>query len=196
MIRSAAFRGLAPLVLAGLVLAVPAAAEPGAAAPDSPLGFTMTRIDGAPQPLSDYAGDVLLLVNVASRCGHTPQYEGLERLHERYRARGFAVLGFPANDFGGQEPGTDAEIAEFCRSTYGVSFPMFSKISVKEPGAHPLYRMLTALPEPVGGPVAWNFQKYLVDREGRVVARFEPATKPEDTALVAVLERLLDAPRP
>jgi glutathione peroxidase len=172
---------------------------PGPAAsgepPRSPLDFTLDRIDGTPEPLSTYRGQVLLLVNVASRCGLTPQYEGLEALYGRYRDRGFAVLGFPANDFAGQEPGTDEEIAEFCRSNYGVRFPMFSKISVAGADPHPLYRMLTGLPEPLGGPIEWNFQKFLVDREGRVVARFAPRVAPEDPSLVEEIERLLAVAR-
>lgn len=155
------------------------------------LSHSLDRIDGTPQPLSDYRGRVLLLVNVASKCGNTPQYEGLESLYEKYRDRGFAVLGFPSNDFGDQEPGTDAEIASFCRSTYGVRFPMFSKIRVTGEDAHPLYRAITSLPEPIGGPVKWNFQKYLVDRSGRVVARYSPRTQPDDPALVARIETLL-----
>ena len=155
------------------------------------LSHSLDRIDGTPQPLGDYRGRVLLLVNVASKCGNTPQYEGLESLYEKYRDRGFAVLGFPSNDFGGQEPGTDAEIASFCRSTYGVRFPMFSKIRVTGEDAHPLYREITSLPEPIGGPVKWNFQKYLVDRSGRVVARYSPRTQPDDPALVARIETLL-----
>jgi glutathione peroxidase len=155
------------------------------------LGHTLDRIDGSPQSLGDYRGRVLLFVNVASKCGNTPQYEGLESLYETYRDRGFAVLGFPSNDFGGQEPGTDAEIASFCHSTYGVRFPMFSRIRVKGEDAHPLYRDITSLPEPIGGPVKWNFQKYLVDRSGAVVARYSPRTQPEDAALVARIETLL-----
>jgi glutathione peroxidase len=155
------------------------------------LDFTMKRLDGTEQKLGDYRGQVLLLVNVASKCGLTPQYEGLEALYEKYRSRGFAVLGFPANDFAGQEPGSDGEIATFCRSTYGVEFPMFSKITVKGAGQHPLYRKLTSLPAPLGGEVQWNFQKYLVDRRGEVVAKFDPRTKPDDPGLVAKLEELL-----
>ncbi|PKN82613.1 MAG: glutathione peroxidase [Chloroflexi bacterium HGW-Chloroflexi-9] len=151
----------------------------------------MQRIDGAEQPLSDYQGQVLLLVNVASKCGNTPQYEGLERLYEAYRERGLAVLGFPANEFGGQEPGTDEEIQEFCSATYGVQFPMFSKIVVKGEGIHPLYERLTSMPEPIGGEVRWNFQKYLVDREGNVVQKFHPKMQPDDPELVAAIEALL-----
>jgi glutathione peroxidase len=156
------------------------------------LDFEMNRLDGREEPLVRYLGQVLLLVNVASKCGLTPQYEALEALHERYRGRGFAVLGFPANDFAGQEPGSDAEIAAFCRATYGVEFPMFSKISVKGAGQHPLYQKLTGLPEPIGGEVEWNFQKYLVNRSGEVVARFVPRTAPDAPALVSQLEALLE----
>jgi glutathione peroxidase len=155
------------------------------------LDYRMSRIDGTPQDLADYRGQVLLLVNVASKCGLTPQYEGLEALYDRYKDRGFAVLGFPANDFAGQEPGSDAQIAEFCRSTYGVRFPMFSKIAVKGEGQHPLYRELTSLPAPLGGEVQWNFQKYLVNRRGEVVAKFDPRTAPDAPALVERLEALL-----
>ena len=170
----------------------PASGGPASGGPPPALyEFRLDRIDGRPGSIADYRGQVLLLVNVASRCGYTPQYEGLEAIYERYRERGFAVLGFPSNDFAGQEPGSNAEIADFCRSTYGVEFPMFAKIAVKGEGAHPLYRHLQSLPEPVGGPVEWNFQKYLVDRDGRVVARFAPRTSPSDPELLARIEQLL-----
>ena len=155
------------------------------------LDYKMKRLDGSEQSLRDYQGQVLLLVNVASKCGLTPQYDGLEKLYGKYKAKGFAVLGFPANDFMGQEPGTDDQIADFCRSTYGVDFPMFSKITVKGEGKHPLYQELTGMPAPIGGEVAWNFQKYLVDRKGAVVAKFDPRTAPDDPALVAQIEELL-----
>lgn len=155
------------------------------------FNLTMQRLDGSEQPLADYQGKVLLLVNVASKCGFTPQYEGLERLHETYRERGFSVLGFPANDFKGQEPGTDEEIAEFCSATYGVQFPMFSKIAVTGEEKHPLYQYLTSQPEPVGGEVSWNFQKYLVDREGNVVKMFGPRVTPEDPSVVESITALL-----
>jgi glutathione peroxidase len=155
------------------------------------LSFTMQRLDGSQQGLSDYKGKVVMLVNTASQCGLTPQYEGLEALYAKYRDRGFVVLGFPANNFAGQEPGNDVQIAAFCRSRYGIQFPMFSKISVKGQDIHPLYRNLTALPDPLGGEVQWNFQKYLLDRRGSVVAKFSPQTKPEDPALVAKIEALL-----
>ncbi|MCG8591028.1 MAG: glutathione peroxidase [Proteobacteria bacterium] len=157
------------------------------------LQFEAKRLAGPSESLSRYRGDVLLIVNTASRCGNTPQYEGLQSLYERYRERGFQVLGFPSNDFGRQEPGTDAEIGAFCRANYGVDFPMFSKVSVRGEAAHPVYQYLTSLPAPLGGPVEWNFQKYLVDREGRVVARFAPRTQPDAPELVGALERLLDA---
>jgi glutathione peroxidase len=173
--------------LALLPLALAAEAE----APTTFLGFTMNRIDGAEQPLSDYRGRVLLVVNVASKCGLTKQYAGLESLYEEYRSRGFAVLGFPANDFRAQEPGTNAEIADFCRATYAVEFPMFAKIHVAGPDQHPFYDYLTGLPAPIGGPVEWNFQKYLVDRRGRVVARFEPKLPPRDPSIVEAIEALL-----
>jgi glutathione peroxidase len=155
------------------------------------LDYKMKRLDGSEQSLRDYQGQVLLLVNVASKCGLTPQYDGLEKLYAKYKGKGFSVLGFPANDFMGQEPGTDAQIADFCRSTYGVDFPMFSKITVKGDGKHPLYQELTGMPAPIGGEVAWNFQKYLVDRKGSVVAKFDPRTAPDDPALVAQIEELL-----
>lgn len=153
--------------------------------------FTMQRIDGSTQSLGDYRGKVLMLVNVASKCGQTPQYEVLERVYEQYRERGFEVLGFPANNFKGQEPGTDAEIAEFCAATYGVKFPMFSKISVQGEDIHPLYQYLTTLPEPMGGDVRWNFQKYLVDRGGNVVSRIEFRTRIDEPEVIAQIESLL-----
>jgi len=158
-----------------------------AALPDVEL----TRIDGSEDRLAAWRGQVLLIVNVASRCGFTPQYEGLEALYDRYRERGFAVLGFPSNDFAGQEPGSNAEIAQFCRGKYGVRFPMFEKLRVKGPDRHPLYAALTGLPGPLGGEVAWNFQKYLVDREGRVVAKFAPRVEPRDDQLTSRIEELL-----
>lgn len=181
------------LVAIVLAFAAPAGhTEPAQAnQEDSVLDRTMKRIDGSEQSLADYKGKVVLLVNTASKCGLTPQYEALETLFRTYRDRGFVVLGFPSNDFLGQEPGTDAQIAQFCRSTYGVEFPMFSKISVKGDDVHPLYRELTSQPPPIGGPVEWNFQKYLLDRSGRVVAKFSPRTKPDDRDVVGKIEELL-----
>jgi glutathione peroxidase len=181
------------VVLLCALLVGPAVAEPPTA---QVLDFRMRRLAGPEQDLAEYRGDVVLIVNVASRCGLTPQYEGLQKLYETHRERGFVILGFPSNDFRGQEPGTDAEIRAFCEKNYGVSFPMFSKIRVRGEDKHPLYARLTAQPEPVGGEVAWNFQKYLVDRSGRVVARFEPRTDPQDPDLLAHLESLLEQKRP
>ena len=153
------------------------------------LGFTMQRIDGTEAPLADYKGKVVLVVNVASKCGLTPQYEGLEALHEAKSGDGLVILGFPANDFMGQEPGTNEEIAAFCSTEYGVTFPMFAKIAVTGDGAHPLFQSLTAASE----APSWNFTKYLIDRDGRLAKRFGPRTSPQDPELVAEIDRLLAA---
>jgi glutathione peroxidase len=171
----------------------------------------LTTIRGGETTLGDYAGKVLLVVNTASKCGLTPQYEGLEALYRKYRDQGLVVLGFPANDFGGQEPGADEEIEAFCTTSYAVDFPMFSKIRVTGEDKHPLYAALTAaVPAPEGETegfrdrlrghgmtptqapeVLWNFEKFLVGRDGRVAARFGPATPPDDPALVAAIEAAL-----
>lgn len=148
---------------------------------------TMNRIDGSPQPLADYQGQVVLMVNVASQCGLTPQYAGLESLYRTHQADGFVVLGFPANNFGGQEPGSNEEIQAFCTGNYDVTFPMFEKISVAGDDKHELYQTLST----VGGEPNWNFTKYLVDRQGRVVQRFGPRTAPDDPALVAAIDELI-----
>ncbi|MBM3940630.1 MAG: glutathione peroxidase [SAR202 cluster bacterium] len=158
------------------------------------LDIRMKRLDGVEQHLADYRGKVLLLVNVASYCGNTPQYRDLQAMHAEYRDRGFEVLAFPANDFGAQEPGTDAEIAEFCASRYGVTFPVFSKITVRGRDIHPLYAAITSRPAPIGGEVTWNFQKYLVDRRGNVVAKFPPSLSPRDRSIVAKIDELLKQP--
>jgi glutathione peroxidase len=158
--------------------------------------FGLKRLDGGKDSLGAYRGQVLLIVNVASQCGYTPQYKELQTLYERYRDRGFSILGFPSNDFGKQEPGSDQEIAKFCRANYGVEFPMFTKCKVLGEDAHPLYRELASRPEPIGGDVTWNFEKYLVDREGRVAARFDPEVTPEDPRIAKDIEQLLAAPRP
>lgn len=157
------------------------------------LDHTMQRIDGTVEPLEHYRGNVLMLVNVASKCGLTPQYAALQDLYDRYHNRGFEILAFPANDFMGQEPGTNEEIARFCELNYNVTFPLFAKISVKGEAMHPLYRELTSMPEPIGGEVQWNFQKYLVDRQGNVVARFGPRTTPDSPEVVEAIEKLLQA---
>lgn len=152
--------------------------------------FSMKTIDGDMRSLAEYKGKVLLLVNVASECGYTPQYKDLEAVYRKYKDQGFIVLGFPANNFGAQEPGTDAEIKEFCTTKYDVTFDMFSKISVKGDDQHPLYAYLT-MESPARGDVKWNFQKYLVDREGRVVSMIPTKTKPTDPDVTTAIEQLL-----
>ncbi len=150
---------------------------------------------GEPTALTDLAGRAALVVNVASRCGLTPQYEGLVALHDRYAERGFTVLGVPCNQFMGQEPGTAEEIRTFCSSTYGVDFPLAEKVEVNGEGRHPLYEALTAVADAEGhdGDVRWNFEKFLVDPDGRVVARFAPTVEPLDDAVVAAVEGALPA---
>ena len=150
--------------------------------------FTLNSIDGKPAPLSAYQGKVVLIVNVASRCGFTPQYTGLEALYEKYKDRGFAILGFPANNFGGQEPGTNEEIKTFCSTKYNVTFPMYSKISVKGDDKAPLYQFLT---DTTGSEIQWNFTKFLVDKNGKVVARFESKVTPESPEVAGAIEKAL-----
>lgn len=165
---------------------------------NSVLDFKMKNIDGEEEALSDYKGDVLLLVNVASECGLTPQYEGLETIYRRYQDKGFKILGFPANNFGAQEPGTDLEIKKFCTGKYDVTFPMFSKVSVKGDDQCDLYKYLTDTEkhgEQIGGEVKWNFQKYLIDRNGKLIARFNPKVKPLDQELIGSVEKALEEPK-
>jgi glutathione peroxidase len=153
----------------------------------------LTRLDGSPASLADFDGQALLVVNVASKCGFTPQYAGLEALYERYRHRGLTVLGFPSNQFGSQEPGTAEEIAEFCSLTYGVTFPMFPKTDVNGPDRHPLFERLTRTADADGkaGDVAWNFEKFLVSPAGEVVARFRTSVAPDDPAVLEAVESVL-----
>jgi glutathione peroxidase len=153
----------------------------------------VNTLTGQPSSLAALDGKTLLIVNVASKCGLTPQYTGLEELHERFADRGFSVVGFPCNQFGGQEPGTASEIAEFCSATYGVTFPMFEKIDVNGPGRHPIYTELTQTPDAAGeaGDIQWNFEKFLVGADGTVLARFRPLTEPDAEALVAEIEASL-----
>lgn len=158
------------------------------------LGYTMNRIEGTSEDLAMYKGKVVLIVNVASQCGYTKQYGGLEKLYESKKADGFVILGFPANEFGKQEPGSNAEIKEFCSAKFNVTFPMFEKIAVKGEGVAPLYKQLAAQPAPIGGEPKWNFTKFLVDKSGNVVARYDSAIKPDDKALVAKIDELLKAP--
>lgn len=157
--------------------------------------FSMKNIDGRDVKLDAYKGKVVMIVNVASKCGYTPQYEGLEAIYKKYKDQGFEILGFPANNFMGQEPGTEAEIKEFCSTKYGVTFPMFAKISVTGTDQHPLYTYLTSKqsnPE-FGGDISWNFNKFLLDRNGKVVARFGSKDKPEDAAVTGAVEKYLNA---
>ena len=169
-----------------------------AAMSQSLYDFTMNDIDGKPVPLRDFEGKVALVVNVASKCGFTPQYKGLEELFNRYKDRGFVVLGFPANNFFFQEPGTDAEIKQFCSLKYNVTFPMFSKISVKGKGMAPLYKWLTEQKTSPQGPgnISWNFNKFLVNRAGRAVFRFGSKTEPLSDELIQALETLLEEKAP
>jgi glutathione peroxidase len=153
---------------------------------------SINTLAGGPASLGDHQGEVLLVVNVASKCGLTPQYSGLEQLQQTYSGRGFSVLGFPCNQFGGQEPGTAEEIETFCSTNYGVTFPMFEKIEVNGPGRHPIYAELTATADAEGhdGDIRWNFEKFLVDRQG-TVTRFAPAVTPEAPQLVTAIEAAL-----
>jgi len=174
--------------LVALAISIPSRAA------DSPcpsmLDHKLTNLLDQPISLCQFSGKVLLVVNTASECGYTPQYEGLEKLYRRYRDKGFFVLGFPANDFGGQEPGSNKEIAQFCKLNYGVTFPMFAKTSVVGVNANSLYR---ALATRTGKPPRWNFHKYLLDRMGQPVAVFESAVEPDDTRITAQIDKLLAA---
>src|SRR4029077_11496324 len=161
-------------------------------AASSVYDFTLDSIDGKPAPIAVYKGKVLLLVNVASRCGFTPQYRALEAIYEKYKDQGFVILGFPANNFGAQEPGTNAEIKKFCSAKYNVTFPLYSKVSVKGRDTTPLYQYLTTKANPsVAGEIQWNFTKFLVDRNGNVVQRFEPDVTPDSPQVTTAIEKLL-----
>lgn len=175
---------MSKILLSVLLLAV-AAGLSGAA---SVYEFTLNSIDGAPSPLAAYKGKVLLLVNVASKCGYTKQYKELEAVYEKYKDKGLVIVGFPANNFGSQEPGTNAEIKTFCSRTYNVTFPMYSKISVKGSDIAPLYAYLT---KSTDKDIQWNFTKFLIGRDGNIVARFEPAVTPDDTKVIAAIETAL-----
>ena len=182
----------------GLVaLAIPAGHAEGPTKPVGPTGvldFPVKDIDGKPVELSkSYGGKVLLVVNTASKCGLTPQYEGLESLYGKYKAKGFEVLAFPANEFGGQEPGSNAEIKTFCTTNYQVTFPIFSKIVVKGKGIHPMYSFLTSkeTDPKFAGEIGWNFTKFLVNRKGEVVARFAPTVKPDSPEVAKAIEAAL-----
>ena len=176
--------------LAGaLVLIMVASAH---AAPKSIYDFTLPLLNGKDAPLASYKGKVVLVVNVASRCGFTPQYTALEATYEKYKDQGFVIIGFPANNFGGQEPGTNEEIAKFCTGKYNVTFPVYGKISVKGDDQAPLYSYLTKDANPrVAGDIKWNFTKFLVDRDGNVVQRFESAVTPDSPEVIAAIEAQL-----
>jgi len=170
------------LLIAGLMVSAMALAA------TSIYDFTLNTIDGAPAPLSAYKGKVVLVVNVASKCGYTPQYAGLQKLYEKYKDKGFVLIGVPANNFGGQEPGTNEEIKTFCTRNYSVTFPMMSKVSVKGEDRTPLYRYLT---ESTGGEVEWNFTKFLIDRKGNIASRFSSKVTPESPDMTGAIEKAL-----
>ncbi len=155
--------------------------------------IALQTLSGDRSTLGDFAGSAILVVNVASKCGLTPQYEGLQRLHDQFAERGFTVAGFPCNQFGEQEPGTPQEISEFCSVNYGVTFPLFAKIDVNGPERHPLYAELTAVADADGeaGDIQWNFEKFLIGRDGKVLGRFRPLTEPEAPELVSAIEASL-----
>jgi glutathione peroxidase len=157
------------------------------------LDIPLKDIDGKATSLKAYQGKVMLVVNVASRCGFTPQYKGLEALHRKFKDQGFTVLGFPSNDFGGQEPGTAAEIKEFCTSNYAVTFPLFDKVKVKGDSKHPLYAALTGQSSPFPGEVGWNFGKFLISADGKILALFYSRVSPESADLISAVEKALAA---
>jgi len=161
----------------------------------SPLNFAVKDIDGKEQNLSQYKGKVVMIVNVASRCGFTPQYEQLEAVYKKYADRGFVILGFPANNFKGQEPGSDEQIKQFCTSKYNVTFPIMSKVSVVGEDKTPVYKFLTEKPTAgdFAGEIGWNFNKFLIDRNGNIIARYNSRTKPDDAKVTGEIEKALDA---
>jgi glutathione peroxidase len=199
MNRAFCLTALALIGMAAVRSSAPAAdAPPGAAKRPATLDYDMKTLAGQDVNLADkYAGQVVLLVNVASKCGFTPQYAALEALHEKYADQGLAVVGVPCNQFHNQEPGTADQIAEFCRKNYGVKFDMLAKVEVNGPRACPLYKELTATPtapQPAG-PITWNFEKFLVSRQGKVVARFAPRVPPDSPEVVSAIERELAKPK-
>ena len=181
-------QGVKPCLLAILIMTSSFAA---AQTPTSLYDIPIKDLSGKEASLAPYKGKVLLLVNVASKCGLTRQYAALEQLHSKYKDRGFSVLGFPCNDFMGQEPGTPEQIQQFCSATYGVTFPLFEKLHVKGPGQHPLYAFLTGKGAAFPGNIAWNFGKFLVGRDGKILARFEPKTTPDSPEAVKAVEAAL-----
>ena len=162
-------------------------------AAESIYGIPLKDIDGKSTTLKPYAGKVMLIVNVASKCGYTPQYQGLEALQQKYKDKGFTVLGFPCNQFGGQEPGTNEQIKEFCSSKYQVTFPMFDKIDVNGSARHPLYSFLAGDSSPYPGNIKWNFNKFLIGRDGKILKRFDSKVKPDSPEMVEAIEKALAA---
>jgi len=175
------------LFLGAAAWAAAPATQPASSQPASIYDFTLNDINGKPVPLADYRGKVLLIVNVASKCGYTKQYADLEKLYEQYKDKGLVVLGFPANNFMGQEPGTDAEIQQFCTTQYNITFPMFSKISVKGKDIHPLYQYLTTQASPAGD-VGWNFEKFLIAPNGLIIGRYKSGIKPLSDEIVQAIQ--------
>jgi glutathione peroxidase len=188
---------LLSLVVVLAIAANPAAKAASVEKPSTPLNQTMRTLDGQDVNLADkYHGKVVLLVNVASKCGNTPQYKPLEGMHEKYGEKGLAIVGVPCNQFGGQEPGTAADITEFCTKNYGVKFDMLSKVDVNDADACPLYKFLTSkeTDPKFGGRITWNFEKFLFDRQGQLVARFSPKTQPDSIEVVSAIEAELSKP--
>lgn len=178
-------------LLTAMLMAADTATTPEAKPVPDALKFKMKSLNGEEVDLAKYQGKVILMINVASKCGYTPQYKDLQAIYSKYQDKGFVILGFPANNFGGQEPGTDAEIVQFCQANYGVTFPMFSKISVLEPEKAPLYKYLTTQEQAKTketGEVKWNFEKFLIGKDGKIVGRYRSKTTPTDAAFISTLE--------
>jgi glutathione peroxidase len=182
---------LSPMKISMLLCALLLLQVVAVRAADTLYSVPLKDIDGQPTSLKAYKGKVLLIVNVASKCGYTPQYTGLEALQEKYKDKGFSVLGFPCNQFGGQEPGTNEEIKQFCASKYQVTFPLFDKIDVNGPNRHPLYAMLAGDGSPYPGDIKWNFNKFLIGPDGKILKRFESKVKPDSAELVQAVEAAL-----
>ena len=174
-----------------LALCLLAFAVQAAEAPASLYDVPLKNIDGQDTTLKPYQGKVLLIVNVASKCGYTPQYSALQAIYQKYQGQGFVVLGFPCNQFAGQEPGSDADIKQFCSSKYNVTFPLFDKIDVNGDDRSPLYTLLTGKTSPASGPIAWNFTKFLISRDGKILKRFEPRVKPDSEEVTHAIEAAL-----
>lgn len=183
-------KAMMPLALAASVLSATLAY---ADAKKDPTAIPLKDIDGKATTLKDQKAKLFLVVNVASQCGLTPQYEGLEKVYRQFKAQGLSVVGFPCNDFGSQEPGTTSEIKQFCKTKYDVTFPMMDKIHVKGPDQHPLYAVLTGEDSPFPGEIKWNFGKFLVTADGKVLQRFEPPVKPDAPEVIAAIEKALAA---